>query len=146
MKKIINTNLKKFLFFKMEKGKKGNKKGGKDKKEKGDEKEEMKTCNFVKARHILCEKLSKAEEVKKIIFDSYGGNPSPSQFGVLAEEHSDCTSKKRGGELGYFQRTQMVGAFSEAAFSTPPGQMTDIVKTKNGYHLILVEDRKMNIK
>jgi len=106
----------------------------------------MKTCNFVKARHILCEKLSKIEEVKQIIFDTYGGNPSPSQFGKLAEEHSDCTSKKRGGELGYFQRTQMVGAFSEAAFATPIGKMTDIVKTKNGYHLILVEDRKMNVK
>ena len=133
----------------MEKGKKGKGgKGGKDKKGgKTEEKEDvMKTCNFVKARHILCEKMSKIEEVKTIIFDNYGGNPSPSQFAKLAEEHSDCTSKKKGGELGYFQRTGMVGAFSEAAFKTPPGQMTDIVKTKNGYHLILVEDRKMSIK
>jgi parvulin-like peptidyl-prolyl isomerase len=133
----------------MEKGKKG--KGGKDTKGKdtkgkSDEKDDMKTCNFVKAKHILCEKLSKIEEVKKIIFDSFGGNPTPSQFGKLAEEHSECTSKKRGGDLGYFQRTQMVGAFSEAAFATPIGQMTDIVRTKNGYHLILVEDRKMNVK
>lgn len=130
----------------MEKGKKGNKKGGNDKKGKSDDKDDMKTCNFVKARHILCEKLSRIEEVKNKIFELYAGNPSPSQFGSLAEEYSECTSKKRGGELGYFQRTQMVGAFSEAAFSTPIGKMTDIVKTKNGYHLILVEDRKMNIK
>merc|ERR1711957_611427 len=131
---------------KMEKGKKGGK-GAKAKKGKTEEKvDDMKTCNFVKARHILCEKMSKIEEVKTIIFDNYGGCPSASQFGKLAEEHSDCTSKKKGGELGYFQRTGMVGAFSEAAFKTPPGQMTDIVKTKNGYHLILVEDRKMSIK
>jgi len=135
----------------MEKNKKGkdNKKGGgKDnknsKEDKGDDK--LKTCNFVKAKHILCEKLSQIEEIYKTLTDNYGKCPPPSEFSKLASEHSTCSSKKRGGELGYFNRTSMVGPFAEAAFSTPPGQMSDIIKTVHGYHIILVEDRKMNIK
>lgn len=132
----------------MEKSKKGGKKGGNDKKhakeDKGDDK--LKTCNFVKARHILCEKLSQIEEIYNTLTEQYGKNPPASEFGKLATEHSTCSSKKRGGELGYFNRTQMVGPFAEAAFSTPPGQMSDIIKTVHGYHIILVEDRKMNVK
>ena len=73
-------------------------------------------------------------------------NPSPSEFGKYASEFSECPSKKKGGELGYFGRGQMVGDFELAAFSTPPGQMTGIIKTKHGYHLILVEDRKASLK
>jgi parvulin-like peptidyl-prolyl isomerase len=135
----------------MEKSKKGkdNKKGsGKDnkksKEDKGDEK--LKTCNFVKARHILCEKLSQIEEIYKTLTDQYGKCPPSSEFGKLASEHSTCSSKKKGGELGYFNRTQMVGPFAEAAFSVPPGQISDIIKTVHGYHIILVEDRKMSVK
>lgn len=137
----------------MEKNKKGkdNKKGGggNDKKNSKEDKgsdDKLKTCNFVKARHILCEKLSQIEEIYKTLTDQYGRCPPASEFGKLASEHSTCSSKKRGGELGYFNRTQMVGPFAEAAFSTPPGQMTDIIKTAHGYHIILVEDRKMTVK
>jgi parvulin-like peptidyl-prolyl isomerase len=54
--------------------------------------------------------------------------------------------KKKGGELGYFGRGKMVHEFEEAAFSTPPGQMSNIIKTVHGYHIILVEDRKASIK
>ena len=40
----------------------------------------------------------------------------------------------------------MVKEFEDAAFSTPPGQMTGIIKTVHGYHIILVEERKASIK
>ena len=123
---------------KADKGDKADKGGKEDKK--------LKACNFVKARHILCEKMGKIEEVYKILTDTYGKNPPASEFGKLAQEHSDCPSKKKGGELGYFGRGAMVGEFEAAAFSLQPGQMSDIVKTKQGYHLILVEDRKASLK
>jgi NIMA-interacting peptidyl-prolyl cis-trans isomerase 4 len=142
----------------MEKNKKGNKggnkndkkdsKGGKgDKSDKGgDKSDKLKTCNFVKARHILSSKLSVIEEIYNKLTETSGNSPSPSEFGKLAEEHSECPSKKKGGNLGYFTRASMVGAFAEAAFSTAPGQMSGIIKTTHGYHIILVEDRKMENK
>lgn len=137
----------------MEKNKKGkdnknSKKGGKDNKNTNEDKKDdkLKTCNFVKARHILCEKLSEIEAVYNQLNDSYGKNPPASEFGKLAQEHSTCSSKKRGGDLGYFTRGQMVGPFEQAAFSTSPGSMSDIIKTVHGYHIIYVEDRKMSIK
>ena len=73
-------------------------------------------------------------------------NPPASEFGKLAQEYSECSSKKKGGELGYFGRGAMVHEFEVAAFSTPPGQMSNIIKTVHGYHIILVEDRKASIK
>jgi parvulin-like peptidyl-prolyl isomerase len=130
-------------------GDKGKKKGGdkNDNSDKGGDKDKkLKACNFVKARHILCEKMSKIEEIYKQLTETYGKNPPASEFGKFAQEHSDCPSKKRGGELGFFGRGQMVGDFETVAFSLQPGQMSDIVKTKHGYHLILVEDRKASLK
>ena len=134
----------------MEKNKKGGKnekKGGKsDNNKGGDSNDKLKTCNFVKARHILCEKLGQIEEIYKNLTEAHGCSPPASEFGKLAEQYSECPSKKRGGQLGYFTRAQMAGQFSEAAFSTAPGQMSGIVKTTHGYHLILVEDRKATMK
>jgi parvulin-like peptidyl-prolyl isomerase len=129
---------------KKDKGDKGGKGGKKEAKE--DKGDKLKTCNFVKARHILCEKLSVIEDIYNKLQAEYGNKPPTSEFGKLAGEFSDCPSKKKGGELGYFNRSQMVGAFSEAAFSTPVGQMSEIIKTTHGYHIILVEDRKAAIK
>jgi NIMA-interacting peptidyl-prolyl cis-trans isomerase 4 len=142
----------------MEKNKKGKDKGGKGDKSKGGKEksskdtktttadDKLKTCNFVKARHILCEKLSAIEEIYKTLTDTYGTSPPASEFAKLATEHSECSSKKNGGSLGYFGRGQMVGAFQDAAFKTQPGQMSEIIKTTHGYHIILVEDRKMALK
>jgi len=124
------------------KGKGG--KGGKDDKKggKGGKEAEMGTCNFVKARHILSEKLSIIEDVYNKILEEAGTRPSPSIFSKYATEFSECSSKNKGGNLGFFGRGSMVGAFEEIAFSLPPGTMSNVVKTKHGYHLILVEERK----
>ena len=120
------------------------KKGGKGNKDEDDKK--LKACNFVKARHILCSKLSQIQEIYNKFNEEYGVNVPASEFGKVAQEVSECSSKKKGGELGFFGRGQMVKEFEDAAFSTPPGQMTGIIKTVHGYHLILVEERKASIK
>ena len=132
------------------KGGKGKGKGGGDKGGKGgkgnkeDSSTELKTCNFVKARHILCSKLSVIEDIQKKLTEENGKSVKSSDFAKFAEEFSECSSKNKGGNLGTFDRQTMVGPFAEVAFSLPPGQLSDIVKTVHGYHLILVEERKMS--
>ena len=129
------------------KNEKGGKKGGKGNKEEvKKESEKLKTCNFVKARHILISKLTPIQEIYNKFIEEYGVNVPASEFGKIAQEVSECPSKKKGGELGYFTRGQMVKEFEDAAFSTPPGQITNIIKTEHGYHIILVEERKASIK
>ena len=130
----------------MEKSKKGKKKGEKDTVTETTTTPTLKTCNFVKARHILCEKYSHIEEIYNNLIENYGNTPPPSEFGAWAMEKSECSSSKKGGELGYFGRGKMHGDFEKAAFSLPIGQMSEIIKTSFGYHLILVEDRKAKLK
>lgn len=67
---------------------------------------------------------------------------SKTTFAEAAQAHSACPSKQNGGSLGSFPFTKMVPPFSVAAFSTKPGELTDIVRTRFGFHLIRVDDRK----
>lgn len=64
-------------------------------------------------------------------------------FSAYAKEYSTCPSKREGGDLNFFPRAgAMVEPFAKAAFSTPVGNLTDVVATDFGYHLILVTDRR----
>jgi parvulin-like peptidyl-prolyl isomerase len=64
-------------------------------------------------------------------------------FGDYARKYSTCPSKERGGDVDWFPRGgHMVEAFSKAAFALKPFQMSDVVKSPFGYHLILATDRK----
>jgi NIMA-interacting peptidyl-prolyl cis-trans isomerase 1 len=55
----------------------------------------------------------------------------------LAGKYSDCSSAKRGGDLGFFTRGAMQKPFEDAAFELEVGQLSDIVETDSGVHIIL---------
>ncbi|XP_052754154.1 LOW QUALITY PROTEIN: putative peptidyl-prolyl cis-trans isomerase dodo [Galleria mellonella] len=58
-------------------------------------------------------------------------------FVDIASKYSDCTSAKRGGDLGMFGRGQMQRPFEEESFKLKPGQLSRPVETDSGYHIIL---------
>lgn len=62
-------------------------------------------------------------------------------FTALALKYSEDTSKARGGDLGYLERSQMIKPLANAAFSLKPGEVSEIIETRLGYHLIKVVDK-----
>ena len=101
----------------------------------------------VRARHILikvektADDKTKAEARKKIV-DIQKKIMSGDDFAETAKQHSQGPSNVKGGDLGYFGKGQMVKPFEEVAFKLAKGEVSDIVETRFGYHLIKVEDRK----
>lgn len=110
-------------------------------------KNDYKEPEQVNAAHILIRlKEGATPEEDKAAMDKIQGLlkkiKEGGDFSTLAKENSDCPSGSKGGELGYFSRGQMVPEFEEAAFKLKAGEVSDIVKTKFGYHIIKVLDKK----
>ncbi|CAL2032251.1 hypothetical protein CAEBREN_29678 [Caenorhabditis brenneri] len=120
--------------------KKPTKGGGGGAKEEGGAKKEAKGGTAVKVRHILCEKQGKAlEAIEKL--------KSGMKFNEVAAQYSEDKARS-GGDLGWMTRGSMVGPFQDAAFALSnsscdkPIYTDPPVKTKFGYHVIMVEGKK----
>lgn len=101
----------------------------------------------VRASHILIKVDPKADEKTKLkarreLEGIQKKLLAGEDFAALARKYSQGPSAARGGDLGYFRRGQMVPPFEKAAFSLKTGEVSDIVVTRFGYHLIKVTGRK----
>lgn len=81
------------------------------------------------ARHILVKTKQEALAIKARL-------QKGEDFGQLAKKHSQCPSKKRGGDLGEFRRGEMAPAFDRVVFTKPVLTVHGPVKTQFGFHLI----------
>ncbi len=85
--------------------------------------------NEIHCAHILVKTEKEAQAVMQRL-------QRGEKFTNIAKEMSLCPSGKRGGDLGAFGRGKMVREFEQAAFTLQKGQISPIVKTKFGYHIL----------
>jgi len=99
----------------------------------------------VRASHILltvnkdetdAARAQKKAEAQRILGELKKGT----DFAEAARKYSGCPSKEQGGDLGYFERGRMVPEFETAAFGLKTGQLSGVVETQFGYHIIKVTD------
>ena len=101
----------------------------------------------VKTQHIIIQVKEDAAEAKvtearKKIEKVQEQLEKGVDFAELAKQFSEGPSSKNGGSLGFVQRGQMVPTFEKTAFSLDPGEVSDIIRTQFGFHIVKVTDRK----
>ena len=101
----------------------------------------------IRARHILIKLESGAsdearENARALLSGIRNNIVGGGDFAALAKQLSQGPSATKGGDLGYFTRGQMVAPFEQAAFALAPGEISEIVETQFGLHLIKLVDRK----
>jgi peptidyl-prolyl cis-trans isomerase C len=105
---------------------------------------EMVQPEQVRVRNILIkvdEKTDKTEalkRIKEILNEAKKGT----SFAELAKKYSEDPSAAKGGDIGFFARGQMVRKFEDAAFALNVGEISDVVETEFGYHLIQCLEKK----
>jgi parvulin-like peptidyl-prolyl isomerase len=101
----------------------------------------------VRARHVLlrtgpestpAQRDSVRRQAAEIAARAKGGE----DFAALARQYSQDGTREQGGDLGFFGRGRMVAPFEEAAFALRPGEVSDVVESPFGYHVIRVEERR----
>jgi peptidyl-prolyl cis-trans isomerase C len=107
----------------------------------------FKQAEQVKASHILIKVDAQADksakdQANKKIKEIQKKLEDGEDFAALAKEYSEGPSSANGGDLGYFERGRMVKPFEDAAFKLKPGEVSGMVETPFGYHLIKVVDKK----
>ena len=112
-----------------------------------DNRERFATPEQLHARHILLKTTPDDDEAERQrltekLLEIRQRALSGEDFGDLAAEYSEDSSAARGGDLGYFPRGRMVPAFEQAAFELPAGEISNVVETRFGLHLIQTLDRK----
>ena len=106
--------------------------------------EQYTTPEQVRASHILLKTEGKTDadvkaKAEAILKEARAG----ADFAELAKKNSeDESNAKNGGDLDYFGRGRMVPEFDQAVFAMQPGQISDLVKTQYGYHIIKLVDKK----
>jgi len=109
--------------------------------------DKFKRDETVKASHILIgsdgaasadDRKKAREKAEKLRKELAGG----ADFAALAKGNSTCPSSQQGGDLGFFGKGQMVPPFEKAAFALKPGEISDVVETGFGYHIIKLTERK----
>jgi peptidyl-prolyl cis-trans isomerase C len=109
--------------------------------------DKFKQDETVKASHILIgvdvkasadDRKKAREKADKLHKELAGG----ADFVTLAKGNSTCPSSQQGGDLGFFGKGQMVPAFEKAAFALKPGEISSVVETQFGYHVIKVAEKK----
>nr|WP_282705996.1 peptidylprolyl isomerase [Desulfatibacillum aliphaticivorans] len=101
----------------------------------------------VRASHILfgtkdAKTAEEKEAIKKQAQEVLLKAKKPgADFAALAREYSSCPSKEKGGDLNFFTKERMVPEFSKAAFSMEVGEISSLVETQFGYHIIKVTDK-----
>ena len=97
-------------------------------------KEEFMTPLLLRAAHILVKTEAESNEIKSQL-------DAGADFEQLARAKSLDTTGIRGGDLGFFQKGQMIPEFEEAAFKMKKGEVSGVIKTPFGYHIIKLTDR-----
>jgi peptidyl-prolyl cis-trans isomerase D len=102
----------------------------------------------VRARHILLKVPADAtdaqrEEIRqRAVALLAEARAQGADFAALARQHSDDVTAESGGDLGFFGRGTMTEKFEQAAFALEPGQISDVVETPFGFHIIRLEEKR----